>query len=334
MSSGPPSIGQIHTSCLLNRLATRSGITAHFFPFNISIFHIPINIRRTPRLKFNAAGVPSGHHFFQYSRHQIKSNAVHCADSQKRTFLSSRYLLRLPVKCQQAFRDRNEFFSILCKFHASLTASTILSQFFSAICCFLYLRDTYPGLLCRREDIGAHKDLMIHTLRYGLISALQASSLYIGKILVQGSVNTLGTPGIAAYTAATRIEGFANSFGDSGGNAVSVMVSQNLGAGNHDRVKKSLFWGLMLNWTVCVVISLFMFFGSDPALQLFLSSSDELALYYGNSYIRLISVFYIFCFTGSAYMGYFKGQGYMVIAFCGTLPVLGHQIMFDYGFLV
>ena len=86
---------------------------------------------------------------------------------------------------------------------------------------------------------------MIHTLRYGLISALQASSLYIGKILVQGSVNTLGTPGIAAYTAATRIEGFANSFGDSGGNAVSVMVSQNLGAGNHDRVKKSLFWGLM-----------------------------------------------------------------------------------------
>ncbi len=46
------------------------------------------------------------------------------------------------------------------------------------------------------------------------------------------------------------------------------MVSQNLGAGNHDRVKKSIL-GLMLNWTVCVVISLFMFFGSDPALRLF-----------------------------------------------------------------
>ena len=205
------------------------------------------------------------------------------------------------------------FIGILRLGTGGAAAATILSQFFSAICCFLYLRDTYPGLLCRREDIGAHKDLMIHTLRYGLISALQASSLYIGKILVQGSVNTLGTPGIAAYTAATRIEGFANSFGDSGGNAVSVMVSQNLGAGNHDRVKKSLFWGLMLNWTVCVVISLFMFFGSDPALRLFLSSSDELALYYGNSYIRLISVFYIFCFTGSAYMGYFKGHGHRLL---------------------
>ena len=103
------------------------------------------------------------------------------------------------------------FIGILRLGTGGAAAATILSQFFSAICCFLYLRDTYPGLLCRREDIGAHKDLMIHTLRYGLISALQASSLYIGKILVQGSVNTLGTPGIAAYTAATRIEGFATS---------------------------------------------------------------------------------------------------------------------------
>lgn len=74
-------------------------------------------------------------------------------------------------------------------------AATILSQLFSAVCCFLYLRDTYPGLLCRRDDIGAHRDLMARTLRFGLISALQASSLYIGKILVQGSVNTLGTLG-------------------------------------------------------------------------------------------------------------------------------------------
>ena len=201
---------------------------------------------------------------------------------------------------------------------AGAAAATILSQLFSAICCFLYLRDTYPGLLCRRDDFGIHTCLISRTLRFGLISALQASSLYIGKILVQGSVNTLGTPGIAAYTAATRIEGFANSFGDSGGSAISVMVSQNYGAGNHERVKKSLLCGMLLNWAVGITVSLLMFFTSDPALRLFLGSSDALALHYGNGYIRLISIFYIFCFTGSAYMGFFKGRGFMVIAFLGT----------------
>lgn len=201
---------------------------------------------------------------------------------------------------------------------AGAAAATILSQLFSAVCCFLYLRDTYPGLLCCRDDFGVHRNLISRTLHFGLISALQESSLYIGKILVQGSVNTLGTPGISAYTAATRIEGFANSFGDSGGSAISVMVSQNLGAGNHDRVKNSLKWGMLLNWGVCLVIALLMFFGSDPALRLFLGSSDALALHYGNGYIKLISVFYIFCFTGSAYMGYFKGRGHMLLAFFGT----------------
>ena len=66
------------------------------------------------------------------------------------------------------------------------------------------------------------------------------------------------------------------------------MVSQNLGAGNHDRVKKSLKWGMLLNWTVGIIVSLLMFIGSDQALRLFLGSSDELALHYGNGYIRLI----------------------------------------------
>ncbi len=100
---------------------------------------------------------------------------------------------------------------------AGAAAATVLSQLFSAVCCFLYLRDNYPGLLFQKEDLGVHTELMSQSLHFGLISALQASSLYIVRSLVQGSVNTLGTPGIAAYTAATRIEGFANSFGDSGG---------------------------------------------------------------------------------------------------------------------
>lgn len=40
----------------------------------------------------------------------------------------------------------------------------------------------------------------------------------------------MGTPMISAYTATTRIEGFANSFGDSGAQAVSVFTAQNTGS--------------------------------------------------------------------------------------------------------
>ena len=97
--------------------------------------------------------------------------------------------------------------------------ATVLAQAVCAVCCAVYFLKTYRQLFCRRADIGFYSALVKQTLKFGISFVIHQASLYIGKLLVQGAVNTLGTPGIAAYTAAERIEGFANSFGDSGGQA-------------------------------------------------------------------------------------------------------------------
>lgn len=202
---------------------------------------------------------------------------------------------------------------------AGAAAATVLSQLFSAACCFFYLKKLYPDLLCRKEDIGLHKELISRTLQYGITSAMQASSLYIGKILVQGTVNTLGTPGIAAYTAAMRIEGFANSFGDSGGSAISVLVSQNMGAGNKERVKGGMKDGVTLNIILGLVMSAIMFFGAAPGIRLFIGDADTLSIRYGIDYLKVVSIFYVFCFTGSALVGFFRGIGKVHVPFwCST----------------
>ena len=105
--------------------------------------------------------------------------------------------------------------------------ATVLAQLLSVALCLLYL--------FRREDRRLDRGLLRRTVSYGAVSALHQSSLYIGKLLVQGAVNSMGTPMISAYTATTRIEGFANSFGDSGAQAVSVFTAQNTGAGEERR---------------------------------------------------------------------------------------------------
>ena len=202
---------------------------------------------------------------------------------------------------------------------AGAAAATVLSQLFSAVCCFFYIRKTYPNLHCYRTDIGLHRDLISQTFRYGITSAMQASSLYLGKILVQGAVNTLGTPGIAAYTATMRIEGFANSFGESGGEALSVLVAQNKGAGNESRVKKAVFDGIWLNSIISVIMSSLMFLGAGPGIRLFIGSADSMTIQYGTDYLKVVSIFYIFCFIGSALVGYFRGTGKVHIPFwCST----------------
>ncbi|WP_050622625.1 MATE family efflux transporter, partial [Clostridium phoceensis] len=125
--------------------------------------------------------------------------------------------------------------------------ATVLAQLLSVALCLLYLARRYPQLLFRREDRRLDRGLfrredrrldrglLRRTVSYGAVSALHQSSLYIGKLLVQGAVNSMGTPMISAYTATTRIEGFANSFGDSGAQAVSVFTAQNTGAGEERR---------------------------------------------------------------------------------------------------
>ena len=94
--------------------------------------------------------------------------------------------------------------------------ATVLAQIFSAVLCLGYLRTAMREILFHREDWGFSGSLLKKTVSFGAISALHQAGLYIGKFFVQGAINTGETDLIAAYTATTRIEGFANSFGDSG----------------------------------------------------------------------------------------------------------------------
>ena len=93
--------------------------------------------------------------------------------------------------------------------------------------------------------------------------------------LCSALLRSAGQSAIAGFTAATRIEGFANSFGDSGCAATAVFIGQAYGAG-------------------------------------------EGALAASVSYLRLISVFYLFCFTGNTFAGYFDGIGKVQIPFAGA----------------
>lgn len=103
--------------------------------------------------------------------------------------------------------------------------ATAASQTISAVLCILYLRRKAPELIFARADCRMDGELLEQTAHFSFVTALHQSSLYIGKLLVQGAVNTGGTDMISAYTATTRIEGFANSFGDSGSAATSVLVA-------------------------------------------------------------------------------------------------------------
>ena len=70
--------------------------------------------------------------------------------------------------------------------------ATAASQAISAVLCILYLRRKAPELIFARADCRMDGELLKRTAHFSFVTALHQSSLYIGKLLVQGAVNTGG----------------------------------------------------------------------------------------------------------------------------------------------
>lgn len=193
----------------------------------------------------------------------------------------------------------------------------VLAQVLAAGLCGTYLRLRFPELIFDRRDMVIDIPLLKRTARFSFVTALHMCSLYIGKLLVQGTVNSLGEEAIVAFTAATRVEGFANSFGDSGAASVAVFTGQNTGAGNARRVQDGFLQGEKLLFAFGVFISLAMLLGAEPFLRLVLPSDSAGSLPPAMGYMRLVACFYVFNFLGSGLAGYFRGAGRV------NIPVIG-----------
>lgn len=204
--------------------------------------------------------------------------------------------------------------------------ATAASQMIAVTVCMLYLRRKAPELIFRREDCRMDLPLLSKTAHFSFITGLHQSSLYIGKLLVQGVVNTGGTAMISAYTATTRIEGFANSFGDSGSAATSVLVAQNHGAGEEERVQQSFRSSLIL----MLLLSCVMYVSASASVRFMLGTGSGTAFESARDYMKMIALFYTLCFTGNTFAGYFEGIGRVSIPFIGTTSHIALRVILSW----
>lgn len=163
--------------------------------------------------------------------------------------------------------------------------ATCITQCGSAIFCILYLICRHKEFLFTKEDCIFDPFLCRFTLQCSSAMALQQCNLYIGKLLIQGIINTGGTNIISAYTAATRIEGFINSFGDSGSTSTSILISQNHGANKLDRVKEAYHCSFKYLGFLGIVCSIILFFSSNQTIQFMLGTNQSDAYIYGVQYL-------------------------------------------------
>ena len=214
--------------------------------------------------------------------------------------------------------------------------ATASAQLLSSLLCFFYIRKRRPFLTIHREDMKMDPTLIRLTSSYAAVAALQQSSLYLGKLLVQSAVNgisLLSTAPISAFAAATRVENFIQAFGASSCEAIAIFVAQNRGAGQTRRTYQGFARGIAITVSIGVLFSVGMNIGARPLAQLFLGS-DSAAMDLCISYLQLISWFYFLSFSGHSFVGWFRGSGRMNITFWGTtiqivIRVIGTYLLVD-----
>ena len=156
---------------------------------------------------------------------------------------------------------------------AGAAIATVVSQAVSAVLVILVLlRSTDMYRLIPRQ-IRFHKFLLISIITIGLPAGIQSVMYNISNVLIQTSLNSLGTATMAAYTAFGKID--AVYWMISGAFSVSIVtfIGQNYGAGKYNRMKKSVKVCLLLDFIASLLVSalllglgqfLFRLFTTDP----------------------------------------------------------------------
>lgn len=206
-------------------------------------------------------------------------------------------------------------FGIVCS-----AVTTVVAEGFSAILAAGYLVLKTKMLCPARQQWRIDRQMLGKILSYGGPTALQQAAQPIGKVLIQGQINTLGVTTIAAYQTVTKVDDFACIPEQGIAAAISTYVAQNRGAGKSERIDKGFFAGLRLEVCYWILIGTMTFFFREPIVSLFVAGTEsEKVVYLGSQYLLYMSAFYLYPAFTNGFQGFFRGMGKMATTICGTV---------------
>ena len=170
--------------------------------------------------------------------------------------------------------------------------ATVFAQLLSAVVCFIYLVKKCPFLKLKLRHFNHNGYCHSGLLASGVGMALMYSIVDIGSIVLQNGINGLGTSIIPAHTAARKIFGFTILPFSSLSATLVTFVSQNLGAGKPDRIKKSIRYAILVGCGWATVAILIIFFFGNFLVGMIVSEDDGTIIKTAVDYLKINVPFY------------------------------------------
>ena len=206
--------------------------------------------------------------------------------------------------------------------------ATVFSQGLSAVLCIAYVRMRIPLLCIRREEWKPDSALLLRTLHDGGITALQQSCQPIGKILIQGAVNSLGVDAMAVFNVVGRMDDYACMPEQTISSAITTFMAQNRGAGKIRRMWDGFVSGMRIEAVYGVLIGLVTFLARRHIMLLFVDAGQTEVIRQGATYLGWMSLFYLFPAMTNGVQGGFRGLRRMRMTLAGTLIQITFRVIF------
>ncbi len=192
--------------------------------------------------------------------------------------------------------------------------ATISSQALSVIISLGYLIKKKFFAEYKLEDLKIKKEQLIPMFKIGIPSSIQSLVVSLSFLTLTALINSLPNADIAS--ACQGIGGKINSFAILPGlaisSAISSMAGQNIGAGEYKRAKKTMYIGMIMAFSVSVVV--FAVVNLFPQFLIRLFGDNPEVIETGARYLQLISFDYLFASIMFCYNGLAIASGNTYIA--------------------
>ena len=192
--------------------------------------------------------------------------------------------------------------------------ATVISQGISGVLCLFYIKKKYDVLKLSKEEWRIDKSCMAKLCNMGIPMGLQYSITAIGSVILQTSVNTLGSTAVASMTAAGKVGMFFCCPFDAMGSTMSTYAGQNLGAGKLKRITKGLLSCCMIGFVYSVLAFVTLFFFSPKIALLFLDAKEMAILDNVRLMLLITSAFYMTLALVNILRFTIQGLGYSRLA--------------------
>ena len=209
--------------------------------------------------------------------------------------------------------------------------ATVLAQIISGIGIAVYSFARETVLRLKREELRVNGGILGEIFSYSGATGVQQSVMNFGILMVQGLVNSFGTAVMAAFAAGVKIDTLAYMPAQEFGNAYSIFISQNYGAGKKDRIKKGSKSAVAVVLLFCLAASAVVFLLARQLMGIFISPEETEIIRIGAGYLQIEGACY--CGIGILFLlyGYFRAVEKPKISLLLTVISLGTRVALAYA---